>query len=166
MKEIRNKREFVENLTSDGRLKEPLTLAQGCVLYGLTSVTSLEGLTLAQGCVLYDLTSVTSLEGLTLAQGCELQGIDSLREIPVVEVTASEAEILGKIPVENVVMTSWHCGTTHCLAGSAQYQAGDMSADPRSEGKRLLPSVSHLFFAPTEPVRQWLKEKRWTVAQS
>lgn len=49
-------------------------------------------------------------------------------------------------------MSDFHseCGTAHCLAGWAQALAGDMDADPAEEGRRLIPSVSHLFYTTDE----------------
>ena len=146
---------------------EGVQFAEGCALCGLSSVTSLEGLQLAKGCELYDLSSVTSLEGLQLAPGCKLYHLPSDVVIPEIPVSADEAAILEHIPVESCDMSTWHretaCGTTHCLAGYAQFLCGDMSLDSYDEGCRLLPSVSHLFYAPTKPVREWLKAKRWVV---
>ena len=82
----------------------------------------------------------------------------------------SETEILDEIArrvadePECLDMLDWHCGTVHCLAGHAQDIAGDMEADPQSEGLRLIPSAAHLFFAPTWYVRSWLACGRQTGA--
>ena len=138
---------------------EGVTLAEGCTFLGLTSLTSFEGVTLANGCSFWDLTSLTSLEGVTLAEGCEFGGLSediSLSANPSDE----EMKIISQIQIENLKMKFWHCGTSHCLAGWAQIISGRDIDDGKalSDGRELLPSLSHLFFAPDKPVKKLLLE--------
>ena len=73
MKLIHDTEEFIA-LIADGKVSEPVTLAQGCWLFGLSGLTTLDGVTLAQGCWLYGLSGLTTLDGVTLAQDCRLYG--------------------------------------------------------------------------------------------
>ena len=66
MKTIRTREELLALLDAQGKPTEPVTIAEGVWLSGLSSVTSLDGVTLAEGVGLSGLSSVTSLDGLTL----------------------------------------------------------------------------------------------------
>jgi hypothetical protein len=75
---ISTRAELLALLDAEGRLSRPVTLADGCTLTDLSSLTSLDGLTLAAGCGLYGLSSVTTLGGLTMAPDCWLTGLSSV----------------------------------------------------------------------------------------
>ena len=81
MKTIHNTEEFLALIGPDGRVTEPVQLAEGCELDDLTGLRSLDGVTLAEGCALYDLTGLRSLEGVTLAEGCVLFGLTGLTSL-------------------------------------------------------------------------------------
>ncbi len=136
-----------------------ITLAKDCQLWGLTNLTSLDGITLAKGCELYNLTNLTSLDGITLAEGCMLHGLNKDINLSA-NPSAEEMKIIKQIPVDELDMSKWHCGTSHCLAGWAQVISGRELNDHEAldDGRELLPSLSHLFFAPNEPVKKLLMQ--------
>jgi hypothetical protein len=178
MKTISTTEELLSLIDVDGRLSEPVKVSDNCILSGLASVTNLDGLTLGDNCGLYDLAAVTSLDGLALGNDCALSGLaavtsldgltlgsdcilSGLPETLEIKVQPSEEElkILRAIPIEKLKMDSWHCGTTHCLAGWAQIVCGaipDRNTAFR-DGQRLLPSMKPYFFAPQEAVERYLK---------
>jgi hypothetical protein len=125
---IHNTKEFLSYVV-DGKVTEPVTLAKGCGLYGLSSITSLEGVTLAERCRLDGLSSLTSLEGVTLAPSCWFYGLSSLTTpypnspvVPGIDKAILEAVTSGG----TLDMFTWHtCGTTHCRAGWAVHLAGE-----------------------------------------
>ena len=75
MNTIRTSEQLLALVSADGSVSEPVTIAGGCWLSGLTGVTSLAGATLAERCWLSGLTGVTSLAGVTLAERCGLSGL-------------------------------------------------------------------------------------------
>ena len=87
--------------------------------------------------------------------------------------TPEEVEILDQIDVDHCAMETWHtaCGTSHCLAGWAQWikddhaeidlYAIDSDSNALAAGLKYLPNISILFYAPTVAVQKWLREKQY-----
>lgn len=163
--------------TENGVLTEPVLLAPNCLLwvlncltslagvvfspgvrlYGLTGLTSLAGVVLKEDCWLFELSGLTSMAGLVTAPACRLLGLPGSLELELpADVGESELQILRQIPPARCDMMSWHCGTSHCLAGWAQVLSDREDQDTLKVGRELLPSVAHLFWAPNTAVRRLL----------
>jgi len=157
MKIITTGSELRALIGADGKVSEPITMAEGCEFFGLESLTSFEGITMAKGCKFFGLTSLTSFDVITMAKGCKFLGLNSSIKLSATP-SEEEMKIIKQIPIEKINMSSWHCGTAHCLAGWAQVISGRPMRDSTaiSDGRELLPSLSHLFFAPDEPVKKLL----------
>lgn len=104
---IRTREEFMKHIGPDGRPTCRMRLAAGCLLSGLTGVTSLAGVTFADGCRLDDLTGVTSLAGVTLAEGCWLY------------------RLTGVTSLDGATLAEW-CGLTGLLPWHVEYKRDAM----------------------------------------
>ena len=158
--------------------------AEGVTLPALTSaggvVISAEGVTLpaltsaggvdisAEGVTLPALQTVSggvviSAEGVTLPQvapllvaGCatreqEIALLDEIRE----RVLASP---------ESLQMGSWHCGTTHCLAGWGQALRGTINDRTAcADGMKLMPRSAHLFYRDNATVLKYLTDREYAA---
>ena len=71
---------YLYDLSSLPVLSGP-TLAEGCVLSGLYSVTEIVDLTLGKRCALTGLSSVRAIKRVTMAEGCELYDLVSVVEL-------------------------------------------------------------------------------------
>ena len=85
MKTIYSTDELLALLDENGKLTEPVMLADDCGLRGLSSIKSLAGLTLGNWCWLYDLHNLTSLAGLRMGVGCRLHDLTNLTSLNNVE---------------------------------------------------------------------------------
>jgi len=140
---------------------------------------TLGNLVLGDYCRLRGLTSVRHLGTLKCGRRCVLDDLQDPVELGTPKLTADEMQIIRQIDIKQLGMELWHydkpgCGTVHCLAGWAEviktkkhdaaaleYKADhfDDASLTSDIGNRLLPNLSHLFYAQdaSESVREMIK---------
>jgi len=112
--------------------------------------------------------------GAKIGDGIYASGA-KIGDVKIGKPTPAEIEIFRTIlaNIDRLEMNTWHgegwnhdndetdCKTTHCMAGFAQC-CGDAKVrrmDTLDAGRLMIPSASHLFFAPNPVVEKWLREQ-------
>lgn len=118
-----------------------------------------------------------TIGGSLRADGAKISGNLSATDakisgVTIAEPTQAEIDFLRRIPIDRLVMSEWHgkdwcadkpgdCGTTHCLAGFAQAWSEDQEIrkmEPSAAGRKLIPNLSYLFFAPQALVEKVIRQ--------